>query len=150
VNACVYLWRSIKFLVFLYSLRLSLSLSVSVKSATPGASNNKDFRDYEPGGLARRKGLPVLEDTMIHLDSLEMCQRFVWGVVDQRFVWGFVGQKVCVRFCGMEFSSVLTFHPYDAFSKRQLWRRQSNSFPTFIFFIFCNGFTLICFRYDVL
>ena len=34
-----------------------------------------NFRDYEPGSIARKKILPVLEDTMIHLQSLEMCQR---------------------------------------------------------------------------
>ena len=48
----------------------------------PGASGQRirmmaktNLYDYEPASMARKKILPVLEDTMIHLESLDMCQR---------------------------------------------------------------------------
>ncbi|KAL8568098.1 hypothetical protein ACOMHN_000322 [Nucella lapillus] len=56
-----------------------------IYSKIPGKANSagqakKDFRDYEPAGLARKKLLPVLEDTMIHFESLKMCQRLGGGI----------------------------------------------------------------------
>ncbi|XP_025082560.1 probable serine/threonine-protein kinase drkC isoform X2 [Pomacea canaliculata] len=56
----------------------------TLNSNLPGQSiiNGKttDFRDYEPASASRKKLLPVLEDTMINSDSLEMCQRLGGGI----------------------------------------------------------------------
>ena len=34
-----------------------------------------DFRDFEQAVVPKKPQLPILEDTMIYRDSLEMCQR---------------------------------------------------------------------------
>ncbi|KAK7483086.1 hypothetical protein BaRGS_00025654 [Batillaria attramentaria] len=39
-----------------------------------------DMRDYEPSSASKKKLLPVLEDTMIHQDSLDMSQRLGGGI----------------------------------------------------------------------
>lgn len=67
-------------LCYIKRTHLQLYSKLPIKSSTPGASANKDFRDYEPNSLAKKKILPVLEDTMIQLSSLEMCQRLGGGI----------------------------------------------------------------------
>lgn len=63
------------FLFVLILFRLALNSNLPGQSIINGKTT--DFRDYEPASASRKKLLPVLEDTMINSDSLEMCQRYI-------------------------------------------------------------------------
>ncbi|XP_076472420.1 uncharacterized protein LOC143301882 [Babylonia areolata] len=62
--------------------QLYSTLSVKRKGGALGISPGlkTDLRDYEPAAVIRKKNLPVLQDTMINRDALEMCQRLGGGI----------------------------------------------------------------------
>ncbi|XP_076451956.1 uncharacterized protein LOC143287668 [Babylonia areolata] len=78
---------------------------MQIYSKLPGKSNDpgislaakRNFCDYEPTGLAQKKLLPVLEDTMIHMDSLEMCQRLGGGLFGDSHLAKWNGMTVAVK-----------------------------------------------------
>lgn len=67
---------------------------------TPGHPNvviKTDMRDYEPTSVTKKKFLPVLEDMMIHHDSLEMFQRLGGGIYGDTYLAKWNEMTVAVK-----------------------------------------------------
>ncbi|KAK7093374.1 probable serine/threonine-protein kinase drkC isoform X2 [Littorina saxatilis] len=100
VVALVMLVALIGGLCYIKRTHLQIYSKLPVKPNAPvqviSLSAKTDFRDYEPSSVTR-KLLPVLQDTMIHLDSLKMGQRLGGGIFGDTHLAEWHGITVAVK-----------------------------------------------------
>ncbi|XP_059157008.1 ephrin type-A receptor 3-like [Physella acuta] len=85
-----------------------------------GGTKNSDFRDYEPAAIssARKKMIPVLEDSNIQLSAVEMRQRLGGGIFGDTHLGTFNEMTVTVK------RLTLSIHDNQLTSETMEWMKE--------------------------